>query len=348
MANEFTKYLLTGALLLSASMVSAEVIPAEKVLQLGTPISSEFTLRMSFGGAYGQAFGMAAVSLDSAKGVTLNENCPDKVQLYYGDELLAEVGATESDNNGITNIGFSYASDDDPLNFEGHSTWLIMFDASAPAEYKRLGDYTLILPEDLFRYGEDTVGSMTLHYTMVDKINASWGYTVTPENGSEFTVTNPIPSVTVTATGNARMLDYNNPVGGLYDPEGNLMKFRSSYPTRSGASLIWDFIDPYTSKVEWTEGEYTFKLPAHSLYVNMQGMNFGQGNFPSEDINVLYILRDGTTRVTVAGAEAAHSYTVYTTDGKLIAAGATGDLLLTLPEGIYIINGKKVKLTRHE
>ncbi|MDE5552566.1 MAG: hypothetical protein K2I91_05125, partial [Muribaculaceae bacterium] len=162
-----------------------------------------------------------------------------------------------------------------------------------------------------------------------------------------------IKSFTLTVTGTQKeIMDYAESVSswsGLYNPAGERLSFQSSFPTMKGQSISWNFAERSNNPIEWENGVYTFKVLKDRLYVGRS--QFGDfdddpGNFPTEDIEVGYLIKDGNTAVTMIGSGAAESYTIHTLDGVKVLDNGTADDLLDIPAGIYIINGKQTVLRK--
>lgn len=90
-------------------------VPFEKNFALGTPSEQVFFLSESYGAEMGRPMGMGMLELKAADGILLNEASKAKVQIYFGDKLLAEVGVPgEDDAYGIYQMGgIAGAADED-------------------------------------------------------------------------------------------------------------------------------------------------------------------------------------------------------------------------------------------
>ncbi|MDE5552565.1 MAG: hypothetical protein K2I91_05120, partial [Muribaculaceae bacterium] len=152
--NIVNKILVCAAVIAGSQSVGATVVPADDVFVLYTPESPTFTMRQSYGGMYG----MAAISLISPKEVTLNMDSEETVKLYYGETLIGEAGTKMTDGSGIANMSVSLMADDGLLEWETPNIWVIMFDDSRPQSMREVGDYSVVIPEGLFLYKEDSLG----------------------------------------------------------------------------------------------------------------------------------------------------------------------------------------------
>ncbi|MDE6810969.1 MAG: hypothetical protein K2J15_01315 [Muribaculaceae bacterium] len=355
MSEKILRNIMAGWLITLSATVYGDTLPFDKVFVYGSPSHPEFMLTTSYRAELGTPFGMAAVALDCPKNTKLVVTCEDKAQLYYGEELIGEIGATDGDDESspsrISDIGISlFAEDDGLIDFgSGNTTWLFMFDQRRQEQYMRSGEYTLKVPEGLFAIEGNPVGAGEMKYNYLGNVKQSYSYTVTPEPGSIFGVDEPMKTLTLEITpdiGYINMIDYERPVGGLWGPNGRELQFESSYAKIDGNKIIWSFKQHPRYRFDWVAGEYTFKLRKNTINVNSFSGEGVAPVFPDEDINVLYILTEDLTGVAVTGIEAAQSYTVHTLDGRLLAADASSDFLLSLPRGVYIINGRKACLSR--
>lgn len=340
----------------------AETVPFEEVFRLKTPSKSEFTLSQSYGG-FRQSFGMAAIELASLTGVSQNFETDVKAQLYYGDTLLAEAGNETGEYGGIVNNTIVFGAegmtvaDTEDFSF----SWLFMFNASVPESFKQPGEYKVVIPEGLFLYNDMPVAAATLKYTLKESqggggdVEDKFGYTISPETGTEFVLSNPLNKIVMTVTGNVQNIDmdYGLAPGALYSPRGRKMPFKQRFPKINKNTVTWTYVlnpsqdEDDDDPIIWIPGEYTFIVEANSFGVNQYLEDGEPGNFPEKDIKVLYIINDDSvTGVAVEGIEAAPSYTVYKLDGTLVAKSVSGEVLSSLPAGIYIINGTKAVINK--
>ncbi|MDE6296155.1 MAG: hypothetical protein K2M03_08845 [Muribaculaceae bacterium] len=290
--NIVNKILVCAAVIAGSQSVGATVVPADDVFVLYTPESPTFTMRQSYGGMYG----MAAISLISPKEVTLNMDSEETVKLYYGETLIGEAGTKMTDGSGIANMSVSLMADDGLLEWETPNIWVIMFDDSRPQSMREVGDYSVVIPEGLFLYKEDSLGEKVLNYSLVAQIPDSFSHTVVPENGTEFTTSEPLEQITLTISGTARYVDVEGPVGALYDPEGNRVECTTYKPKVSGTKLTWT-IEPAAADFVWSTGEYKFIIPAKSIYVNTSSDYAMAGNYPPQDIEMTYLVVAGKSKI---------------------------------------------------
>lgn len=356
MIKTFTKAFLGTAICAMSLSATAAVIPAASVIEMDTPAQTLVTKSSCYGAMLGQPFGMAAISLNCAKKVAPDVESPLLVSLYYGDKLVKSIGTTVDEKNGcgVINGSIGAADDFDPSEWGTGNIWVLMFNVQAPEEYWQYGEYRVEIPEGFFILGDDVVGAMTLKYQFTDEAEEILGYTFTPEAGTEFTVTNPIKSVTLTVTGTQKMImDYaDSPAkwSGLYNPAGEKLILADFFPGLDGQSITWNIKENPNYPIEWVDGVYTFRVLKEKIYVG-RGAAFGDydedpGNFPTEDIEVGYVIKDGNTAVTMLGTGASESYTIYTLDGVKVLDSGSADELLLVPAGVYIINGKQTVLRK--
>lgn len=320
----------------------------DQVLTYETPQQETFSMVTSYLYDIGQPKYMSAVVLMGPKNLKLVSTCPDAVRLYRGEELLAEVYADPDESvSAVKDVSIYLYADDGLIDFgTGRTSWLFVLSPKLTETYKEAGQYRLVLPAGLFTLNGETVGGGEIPYNFLGDIEVHYPYTITPEPGTEFEVSSPIKSLTITLEGDIRMVDYPGTPGALYAPNGKALGFESSYAKVNGASLTWIFKEKKRYPIDWQPGVYTFRLIRNTINVNCWCDEGIAPCWPEEDITVLYVLKDDLTAVSITGAEAAESYTVYTTDGRAVAVAAPGEVLTTLPEGIYIINGKKAYIKK--
>ena len=316
-----------------------QTVEFEDVIKRGVPSKEEFSLNESFGAEMGRAFGMAVVQLDAAQGVGVNEECTEKVELYYGDTLLAEVTTAYDDNTGtgIMPYGISYGAEGD--EWETTNTYLVMFNPMGGEQFNQIGEYTVKFPQGAFLSNGLSTTAAELKYTLVaDQTN--WEYSFSPAAGES--LEDGISSIILTIE-NATYIDVENGnCATLVDPNGNVVPWQSKYVGPAGNqrnTIEWVINSGYT---DWQSGTYTFTLKAHSVAINSFADEVDP-QFPEEDIEVVYNM---TTGVALVGVGAADSYTVYTVDGKAVLVNGTLEQVAELVEGLYIVNGKKALLRK--
>lgn len=317
-------------------------IPFDSAFTYETPSQAEFSFSTSYRYEVNDGYGMGAVVLSGPKGVKLQKDCQDAVELMYEGRTVATITEYSGEDAKVHDVTVNFLDDSGLLDFgSGRTSWLFEFDREKSEAVLKPGHYTVKIPAGLFMYEESIVGAGSLEYDYQGDIKIDYPYTITPEAGTEFSTSSPIKRVTITIGGYVRLLDYAYTPGALYGPDGNALSFQSRYATVSGNELIWKFDEKWNNRIDWVPGEYTFKLPRNTININCWADAGIEPDFPEEDINILYILKDGVSGVCVTGIERADSYTVYTLDGRVVAVNGPSDVLLTLPEGFYIINGKK-------
>ncbi|MDE6811417.1 MAG: hypothetical protein K2J15_03615, partial [Muribaculaceae bacterium] len=308
-------------------------------IKRNTPAGEEFEMKDSF---YGIA-GMSFITLTAAPTVQINTESEAKVQLIFKGEgtpepeVIAEVA--------VENIEFMGAApfEGEDETVTGKQLGIIFDDAfmngDAPdAKFQTPGNYTVVFPEGIFTSDKTPVSAGTISYTLLPSEAKDYTWTITPEADTEFDGTiNGEIVLTVDGT----IAFEGNTVGGLYNPDGQLLKFASSTPSGyMTKSLTWSLTENPNKPIEWVDGTYEFRIPAYSLWIDADEY-FSPANFPTEDIVVSYVLKNGITGVAMIGVESADSYNVYTLDGKVVLLNATSDQMIDLAPGMYIINGKQ-------
>lgn len=312
--------------------VKINPIEFDQVFQRNTPANEEFTLEESYK-FYGQYnVGMCAITLNAADGVSLVAGSTAKADLYKNGQKLLSIG-----------VGLN--EDGEGIKMKGNVVTLIFW-SGLYEELMEPADYTVVLPEGLFKAGAAPVLAGTLNYTLKAAEAKEYTWTITPVDNTEFD--GYLSGNIVLTIDGASTIYYGDGVGGVYSPEGKRLLF-SRYPEISGNTLTWTLSEDIAKdKVEWVKGAYTFKINKNTLWVDTQDPDVFDvdANFPTEDIVVTYIVNNPYTAVAVIGIEAADSYNVYTVDGKAVLLNGNADQLIELESGLYIINGKKAYIRK--
>ena len=325
---------------LTYNVVAPKTVAFDSAVKRNFPAAEECSLSETYGAMYNHPFGMAAIEISAAQGVTVNTECTEKVQLYYEGTLLAEVGTgtpdESGDGTGIYSTGIG-GMDDGVIEWGTTNTYMIMFNPAAPDQFKQLGKYTLKVPEGAFLLNEVPVAAGELNYTLVaDK--SSWDYSFTPEEGSSL---DGATSIVLTIDG-VQFVDAEKNCATLVDPEGNTVPWQSAYAGYADGkynTVQWLIKTGFN---DWKGGFYTFTLKAHTVAINGWADEIDP-QFPEEDITILY---NGATGVSLVGVDVADSYTVYTVDGKAVLVNGTLEQVAELSNGLYIVNGKKALLRK--
>ena len=329
------------------------VVPAvafEEAVQLFLPATNEVELKQTYGGMYGMPFGMAAIELSVGKNVSVDTKSSAKVQLLYNGAVIAEVGTGTpgDDGTGIHDTTPNiFADGDGVIDWNESKRYLIMFDSQASDKFKQPGEYSLVIPQGVFVTETLPVMAGQINYVLLADAVKEDGYSVSPEEGSLFGLEG-LPAITLTIENVSMLVDYEKNPAKLYGPDGELLKWASNYPTvkqpqqtKNGtATLTWT----PSSAIEWTKGTYSVVISANTIAIDAWADEVDP-TFPSKDIVVTYIVDDPSS-VAIVGLEGADSYTVYTLDGKVVLLNAPAEKLVDLSSGLYIINGKKVKVVK--
>lgn len=306
------------------------------------------------------------IALDNEYIVT-GTNC-GTINLYYSasadsqGDLLSSVDPADGGEVAIMGSAFSANGiEGGELDFQVRNYLYLLFNTN-PALYRpetdfqRDGYYTLVIPTGALVLNEHPLEGVTIKFHYLNEIpTVDMQYVLTPAANDEVTDVNVFMTEGIRVEfPKANSVDYKKKGGGsLVGPHD--LKIPALTPVIDYAVqppyLIYKFgYGPNsTSPTEWENGQYTFTIePGFLMIDNGYFIDEEEGNF--KGLEVTYILNDptlpGSTNVTLVGTEAAESYDVYTLDGKVVALGVAPENMGSLGEGIYIINGKKVKVRK--
>lgn len=297
--------------------------------------------------------GMSFVQWELKGGdITVNRESEGHVTLYYEDEVLSQLDA--SNDAQINMSGVAGALDNDDEYEAPVSQQVSFYFGTVGEDFLRSGKYTIVVDKGVFHQGNDEDGYVDLdgatvnyEYQNVDKVD--WTYTLTPADGA--IVENDLKEITIEFPNATKvswdgMKVYDTLVG----PDGVEMRRASSYPKALTANKVgFYYNDPANGKWsnDWKEGLYTFTIPAAGVDAAKDdnvGLTVDGVDFPG--VTAFYKIGgnedDTQTSVEIYGMEPAASYTVVALDGKLIVKNGDASTLLSLTPGIYVINGKKV------
>lgn len=271
------------------------------------------------------------IAVDYTSGVEGTLTAPD------GTSYPFQTGTADNPNVFLGDYGISMEET------EVHD-WILGLDV--PGNVKVMeGDYTLTIPTGMLTIYGQPLEAYSKTYTIY-KSEADM-YTLSPAAGEVETLDN----ITVAAK-DGLYVDYSTsgvPDVTLTHADGTQVT-AGKWPKGAGAygvgSLTFQFTAPEGG---WAEGQWTFNIPEGYLnffsdIYDMDSMGRpGTGNSP--EINVVYIIKDGTG-VRMVGAQAADSYTVHTTDGRAVMIDAAPEKMKELAPGLYIVNGRKVLINK--
>lgn len=294
--------------------------------------------------------GMSAVMIDLIGGnVNIDRTSEGKVTLYYNDEVLVALDA--SNEEAINMTGVAGADDDE---YVPPTRQQVTFRFGDPGEqFEKDGTYKIVIDNGVFKRGTDALGWESLSggelvytYTNVDK--ADWNYVLTPADGS---IVENLKEITIEFP-NAEKVWWNGmkAYDTLKHEDGTEMRRASSYPKNlANNKVAFYYNDPANGKWanDWKDGLYTFTIPAagyDSAKDDNVGITVDNTDFPG--LTAFYKIggnnTDIETSVEAIGLTPAASYTVVALDGKVIAKDAPATALFSINAGMYIINGKKV------
>lgn len=269
--------------------------------------------------------------LDSESGLLFISAAPS---IDYGDEgdfsgmgMMYMLMAKTYDNNGV------------------------VVDPSQFPTYRRNGYYTLEIPDGIFALEDGTVlKGLTLTYAYDDSEDVyGTGYTLSPEPGTYQSAAElfDVDSEGIKVTfSDAKFVDYNGRCATLTLPDGQVL---SNNTPKGGYNKTWLTFTFGLRNVDWSaKGEYVFEVLAEAVGLD-QGFSEDWSdaglvpNFPG--LKAIYIISD-TSAVWAIDLEKSENYTVYTLDGKALLLNAPAESLTTLNAGIYVINGRTVRIAK--
>ncbi len=297
---------------------------------------------------FGTGFGVVAYRLDTPE-ILVNTSADLDIQLFYEDRLIATANVKDRGEDTTPQVVIQNIAllDDELIDFGSINTLYILFSTQQDDRLHATGRYRVVIPDGAFTLKGKKMQGCSFEYNYTDVATPiDFSYTLTPdpatplENGTE-----SLHKIRITFL-NSRSLDYADRGGAtLKDPEGkNIyigyantdMKSYLEYPVGI-INTSWDKLG---------DGDYTFHIQKGMINLNSQYWDCtpGTGNF--EGLTAIYHVSGTVTSVTLMGVEAADSYNIYDLSGKAVMLQGTPAEISTLPEGIYIINGKKTYL-RH-
>lgn len=299
--------------------------------------------------------GMSIIKLDLIGGnVNVDRTSTGKVTLYFGEEVIAELEA--SDEQAINMTGVAGADDDEWVPPTRQEV-TFRFGDQDDEKFFRDGNYKVVIDNGVFKRGSEELGYESLSgaeinyvYTNVDKVE--WDYILTPADGS---IVENLKEITLEFP-KAEKVWWNGMKAWdtvTYE-DGTKMNRASSYPKTLSANKIAFYYNDNAKGLwtnDWKDGTYTFTIPAAAFDDNKDdyvGITVDNVDFPG--LTAFYKIGgnnpDYTTSVEVIGLEPAANYTVVALDGKVIVKEAPASALFTINPGMYIINGKKVILRK--
>lgn len=360
----FKSIALLGALFMTTSALAAESISS--YLKYFMPGKEECTLEDTYGR---QGLGCLIMACNDI--LSPNRESTGKVELFYSETengertLIGSVGLEENEEMGVQVIGFSAADDtdpDDPNQLQTNTNCYFLFvrraqlDAggAAMAKFKKPGYYYLVIPDGGFGLLDNNkqIGTLldgaTIPFHLSEASNDhDFTYTVDPVSGTEITslIKHNQFTMTLTFPGTSSVSWANSVRATLTN--GN-STFEQSYPSMSGNKFT--FVFGKKSKVtsdnfaeenpDWVNGTYELNIPANKLIVDYNPIHeYDEGNVPA--ISDIYFVVNAATSGVGTILNSANKGAIYDLDGRMVVSEGSEADLLSLPAGVYVINGKK-------
>lgn len=306
-------------------------------------------------------FGMGIIVLGvNTNNISTNKSGNvDWINLVYYDadgnpDYLASLNPADDQTVAIGSIGLTATGIDDSglLEFPTVTEINMLFtaaDSERPAsDFQKAGKYELVIPDGAFLIDGEEAEGITITYNYTDVApSVSFEYTLNPAGGS--TITNPkvfMEDGIQLIFPKASVVDFAKKGGGvLLDPNGEEVFALTAQYISEGTSIKGLKYLFGKSDTEWPDGQYTFSVEPKMVSVDNGYLDDGdEGNF--DGLSVIYILASGQSAVALVGVDAAPAYDVFTLDGKTVGLGIAPEKMNALNAGLYIINGKKVKVIK--
>lgn len=343
---------------------------------------------------FGYGMMWIGLGLDSEE-ISINTACAENVTMSYGGELISSLSCAD---DGQVNIIPTGLFEEETGVSGGDASYQLFFafdanyymgldenDESDHSDFRKDGEYTVVIPDGALKLGNDEMLGLTLVYNYTNgmfELSPDF-YHVTPDNTVEIVnaprIPHPLKTVAITFPG-AQFVNCKNsleevtltcPVSSTIDsscPEEVIHPL--SVAVSGDDTLVFTFDNTDNGADGKTEdailkrygtGDYKLAIPEGFIAVDSpqwdpdsesskarsrRAKEALTGNVPAVNVNYRLDWRGIETNVTVIGLEKAESYNVFTPDGKAIRLNAQEEELTDLYPGIYIINGKKVYIRR--
>lgn len=298
-------------------------------------------------------------------------SCEEDITMHYsstpdGEQTLLRSLKTTGNAPGVMIMGIqpfdNYDFSDQPAVYVMYMFFASKEDSNNELDidkeklplYRQDGYYKVTIPDGAFKLSDGTLlagAEFTYHFDATEAPR-DLSYSITPASGSVAESAADIFSkdtsgIRVDFTG-ARYVDYlhSGNVATLTFPDGKVLK--SNSPKGGGYRRYLSFTFG-TSTTDWSQdGEYEFEILPGRVGID-QGeytewsYDGTQPNFPG--MKALYVV-DSTSGVLLPGVSKAEYYDVYTLTGKVLLKNASHTDLKLLEEGIYIVNGRVVRIIR--
>lgn len=301
----------------------------------------------------GAKIGMGTYIFNLMCGAAANPDCTGSYVLKCDGEVVAEVAASKADAGvGFSPAGYAFSVNFGvPLGAESLS--------EIPEKFLKEGKWTLTVPDRALmigRYdvtGQEQGGTGDIVFTPEAYLSgATFTYVNKASNAEKVWVLDPPAGSVVTDLNYIKItfpeekyLGYNRVTGTLTHPDGTVQALNKYMQRKDGwvyGMTNWGYIAPDRKIETFLPGEYRLHIDAGSLYAGGQVAWTGtEGNVGA--IDAVFIV-DISNTVAILGLEGADSYTVVSLDGKVLMNQAPSTSLSTLSKGIYLINGKKVRV----
>ncbi len=276
-------------------------------------------------------------SVQTAKDITVNRECTETVKLFLEDKLIIEVSAEypeDDDTPGVLTMNAGMFDDDIPTSGNIVRNVGFFFGNISIVD---AGKYTLSIPEGFFMYGQDQPMPEGVKYYYITEPAVC-----NPANNSSDISPAELNKVSITFTGIKTI-----------EPGQKKTIWGKDYSTAK-LKILFSNID-IKDKYDWViDGNtVTFSLKDGEQLPNESGVfkiTISQGFFfNAEDRDAAYavtykvnVKKDDLTTSVENISKNPQNITVFNLNGQKLLDGTPADRLESLPEGIYVVNGKKI------
>ncbi len=265
---------------------------------------------------------------NEATGLTWNDDLAIELVNRADRQLIQQFTMSDMQVVALDQEGNDLPADCDPSEIK---TTVVRF--SLNSEVTEAGVYLLTIPKGFFQFGEQfttTVNSATdIAYNIIGGETPEADYTVTPEPGAVTELSEIV-------------LDFAE--GPMLSEGFPTLKIDDNEPIRLDDPMVEypeDWLDPSCKYIQTLPQTYTEK----GVYV----ITYPYGYFnnfmgePLAAIELTYMI--GTTGIEAVYGDV-ENINAYTLDGRQVIANGNADDVKALAPGYYVINGKKVVITK--
>lgn len=326
------------ALTCSAAASAATLPPITDCIRMSQPYY-EVNLAAS---DYVGGVNKIAWSLNVPGELSVDKECPDPICLYQEDKLIGEIFAATPDDEPYACAFFSASflaeDDDDDSGLLPSTTVVIVGMQFGYDPIAHPGTYTIVIPRGFFLADGRRMPEGSIQYHIAEFAQCK------PENGTKFADTAALNRFDITYKGITELNE-----GRTSSPWGNDWRSAKMHILLDGEDVTSHYayiIDKNTVKFYTPEGQ-EFDREEGTLDVTIDPGFFFNKAERDAAYPIYYsfsVGKEDTTAVDTIQPADDLLYTVYSFQGVCLLREASADALRSLPHGLYIVNGNKVKL----